>query len=183
MKEIETVVAQQKMSVEGVVSRLSVPALAAGFIGAVAYFAGFWPLGILGVGLCALMAKKWFLDIPHYMILEHLNKHYYDALGRFPDVRSVMPYELILYPALNDKERKEPLKKALSKVTPRALSNAVLFGQTLTLPIHQADIGNLGGKLQFNIVLKGKQCTVTSVRKVSNMELWEQARTAALKVR
>lgn len=183
MKEIETVVSQQKMSVEGVISRLSVPAIVAGFVATLAYFTGFWPLGILGVGLCALMADKWFLGIPRYMLLEHLNKHYYDALDRVPDVRSVIPYELILYPSLNDRERKEPIRKALSQVKPRALSNAVLFRQPLTLPIHQTDIGNSGGKLQFNIVLKGKQCTVTSVRKVSNMELWEQARTAALKVR
>lgn len=77
-------------------------------------------------------------------------------------------------------QRVEMMEKALKSVNPKELSAAVYFGKSVTMPIHSWSVGELGSTIDYNTTIKGGTVFVSSVYRPSDMQLWEQARDAAV---
>lgn len=183
MSEIEKVHRVSELHVNGVFSQMFLPVWTVGSLGAVAIGFGLWPVSLALAVLVGYITYKRGLNVEVDDILETVYNNYFIGISDAGATPKVMPRDWILYPNLYSQERKEPVRNALKSVKPRTLSKAVLFGKELSLPVHSVPIGDLGGSMDYNIVIKGKKLSITSVRHTSDMEIWNRARTAAANLR
>lgn len=186
MSDIVKVHRERKLNIWGFPARMIIPLWITGSLGSVAVFFEAWPAIPALVALVAGVTYKYGLNVDTDDILNPAYKTYYQGISEAGATKDVVPRTVRnshSYYEMFQKEPKAPVRKALNSVKPRELSNAVMFGKTLSMPVHTVSVGDMGGTVDYNLVIKGKNISMTSVRHTSDMELWNRARTAAANIR